>query len=155
LSRNVRIDCARENNQSLSQLGAGEVLGFRFCLEGAGQARASPFRQDATLMYFKGHIPDRRHLPSTVHIVCHSEVRRLSCLALAAEFLRALLHASFDLELSLFTKLHAGVRLTTSNAVMVPARFIGVPGLTASRAAARATGRGLRITPGRATQLGG
>jgi hypothetical protein len=36
-----------------------------------------------------------------------------------------------------------------------PPRFVGVPGRTASRAAARTTGRGLSTTPGRATQLGG
>jgi len=63
LSRNVRIDCAREDNQSLLQLGTGEVLGFRFGLECGGQARASPFRQDAALMHFIGHIPGRLHRP--------------------------------------------------------------------------------------------
>jgi hypothetical protein len=60
-SRQMRVDGADVDNQSLIEPRSCEVLGFRFSLKSSGCPRATPSWQDTAFLHLKSHVPGIRH----------------------------------------------------------------------------------------------
>ena len=68
LSRQMRVDSAGIDSQSLIELRSCEVPGFLFSLKSSSCPRASPPRQYTAFLHLESHVPRIRHLsPGVTH----------------------------------------------------------------------------------------